>query len=103
MTSVSYVAETIMFRTILTSYLSIDEESAVPFNRVLLNKGDGSVIFFFMYPKSCFRYGSVISAPDEDSVTFFFICQRYNRTTGTVTVPSEGIRFYYFFVYCLQI
>ena len=37
------LSETIAFHTVLTSYSSIPDESAVLFNEVLLNEGDGWV------------------------------------------------------------
>ena len=36
-----YVSETITFHTVLTSYGTIPDESAVLFNEVLLNEGNG--------------------------------------------------------------
>ena len=36
-----FISDTIAFTAALTSYLRIPEESAVEFNEVLLNEGDG--------------------------------------------------------------
>ena len=55
------VVETIAFHAILTSHVTMDEESAVLFDRVTLNQGNGRVTCF-MYRKGCFTYDSIMRA-----------------------------------------
>ena len=43
------VSDTIAFYSVLTSYSTIRPDSAVIFNEVLLNEGDGYVIFKFLF------------------------------------------------------
>ena len=43
-TGVKYVSDTIAFHSVLTSYDTIPGESAVIFNEVILNEGEGCVL-----------------------------------------------------------
>ena len=101
----------------LTSYSTIPDESAVLFNEVLLNEGNGWVSCFkYLLGISCFaqwrKWMSILFQVQRHIFilrTFswkwilLLLCYRYHSTTGTYTVTSGGDGFYYFAVYCLQI
>ena len=97
------ISDTVAFHTVLTSYNTIIPESAVLFNEVLLNEGDGQVdcinqhvhflcSFFLFWIRHNYKFcmTSNIILP---------LVIRYDSTTGTFTVPPGGDGYYYFSTY----
>ena len=121
--SLYLISETIAFTAALTSFSSIPFQSAVEFNEVVLNEGDGWAIEATIrilhlkldeYEKDYTRFFKLVLTNNwriwrhpfktsyvihNDQNAHVFIIYRYNSSTGTFTVPPGGDGFYYFSAY----
>ena len=85
------VSDTIAFHSALTSYSTI--ESAVIFNEVILNEGEGYVCFITVCRKQLNLFNSVNNCE--------LFVSSYDSLTGVFMVPPGGDGVYYFFTYLL--